>query len=302
MLSVKLSDLFFSQFYESHPITPFPKVKKNEILDPGSHHHLPDWFEGIQNGSFVLTLGYSEVGIYDWSTVLHRPITHQGLLMDLPPIEFPIQIKEQREGLRTKEQTLEILKQMGDSLQEKMARKLVHYGVAVGLSTLSFKDFRILQGDHQWGMVSFNPQIFQNPSALHSKETTMRIITISLMRELSINRGTRSASFMDLEPIDPKISPFFNQLKELHQQSIRYSFTKIFLSILSVGILPLYYLIQSAITLYKITKLYKKLEKRTFIVSPYIEQARRVNEVSIKIQHLLRDTKIISSEPNIMVC
>lgn len=302
MLSVKFSDLFLSKFYESHPIPPFPKLKKNPSLDPGSYHHLPDWFEGIQNGSFVLTLGYSEVGNYDWSTILHKPITHQRLLMDLPPIEFPIQIREEREGLTTREQTLEILRQMGDSQQEKMARKLVHYGVEVGLSSLSFKDFRIVQKEHQWGLVSFNPQIFQNPNALHSKETTMRILSASLMRGLSKKGDSRCPPLTDLEPIDQKISPFFNELKELHLQSTRYSFTKIFLSILSIGILPLFYLIQSAITSYKVKKLHKKLEKRSFITNPYIEHARRVNEVSIKIQNLLKDTKVVSSEPSIMVC
>lgn len=302
MLSVKFSDLFFSQFYESNPIPPFPKVKKCVTLDPRLHHHLPDWFEGIHNGSFVLPLAYSEVGIYDWSTILHRPITHQGLLMDLPPIEFPIQLKEEREGLTTKEQTLEILGEMSDPLQEKMARKLVQYGVAVGLSTLSLKDFRIVQGSIQWGMVSFKPQIFQNPNALHSRETTMRILTASMMRELSKNGGTGCNLLTDLEPLDPKISPFFNQLKELNQQSVRYSFTKIFLSVLTIGILPLFYLIQSAINFCKISQLHKKLEKRAFIASPYVEHARRVNEVSIKIQHLLRDTKVVSIKPKIVVC
>ena len=302
MLSIKFSDLFLSQFYESQPIPPFPKVKKSPTLDLESYHHLPDWFEGIHNGSFVLTLGCSELGIYDWPTILHKPITHQGLLMDLPPVQFPIQNVEEREGLTTKEQTLEMLGEMGDPLQEKMARKLVQYGVAVGLSTLSLKDFRIVQGSIQWGMVSFKPQIFQNPNALHSKQTTMRILTASLMRGLSKNGGTGCNILTDLEPMDPKISPFFNQLKELHQQSIRYSFTKVFLSILTVGILPLFYLIQSAISFCKIKQLKKKLEKRSFIASPYIEHARRIDEVSIKIQHLVKDTKVVPIEPKIIVC
>lgn len=302
MLSVKFVDVFLSQFYESNPIPSFAKITKRNDSDPIILKDLPDVFEGIYNSSFVLTLANEDLRAFDWQAILHKPICRYGLLMDLPPITFPIQKQTERRGLTSQNQTLYVLGEMGENLQRKMARKLVHYAAAVGLARLSFENFRVLEKGCQWGLVCFDPKIFQNPDAKHSIETTTRILAVSLMRGLSATAPNGKNSYLKLEPVDPKISPFFDELKALYKQSIRYSFTKIFLSIISVGILPVYYAIRSAVICYKIQNLTKKLEKETLVKDLFLKQRRKICKISKQIQKLVGDTAVISSESQLIRC
>lgn len=283
MLSISFKELFWAEFYHESPLSPFPLMKNPEQIDQKFHHISVEWFSQSENGTFVSSLPTKDLFKYDLRKHLCLKACQLRLFIDLPQLSLDPSNSLKRKNILSSEQTIQKIGEQSDDEQENLARTLLAFATEIGLSSLSFDDFRLTKGDNNWALVAFEPKIFQNPQILHSRETTQRFLATSLMKSLSNPYPDNPIDLKKLQPQSPRLAPFFSELKKIHEESRRLSITKIFLSIVSCGFLPLYYLMKCCWKFYQITRLKKKLLKLTFGKNPYTERAEKMLDCCIKM-------------------
>ena len=283
MVSISFRELFWAEFYQESPLSPFPLVKIPQQIDQKFHQISVEWFSQSENGTFVSSLPTKDLLKYDLRKHLCLKACQMRLFVDLPQPHLNPKDTSRRKNILSSQQTIQKIGEQSDDEQENLARSLLAYATEIGLSTLSFDDFRLTKGENNWALVAFEPRIFQNPQILHSRETTQRFLATSLMKCLSKPCSDNHMDLKKLQPQSPLIAPFFTELKKMHGESTRFSITKIFLSIVSCGFLPLYYLLKCCWKFYQITRLKKKLLKLTFGKNPYTERAEKMLDCCIQM-------------------
>ena len=301
-----LKDLFFSHYQPTTLLTPIPLLKNPPPIDKKLDEEAVIWTEPTFNGLFTYSIPLKDFFKYNWTLGLLIPSKKLkmtvDLPVDLPDVEHPLRVPLERKGLLTTKQTMEKLKELSADDQEKLARSLIYYGTEIGLALLTFDHFRLLEKELRWGLVSVDPTIFQNPVTLHSKEGTRRILSKNLMRYLTQHEPALGAGAQKGGFLETKLEPFYEECKKIHAEASKINITKIVLSIISFGLLPLYYLVRSAIILKKSKDLIKKLEKQTLKIQLYKIRADKIYSYCKELQPLLGNTHLPMKEKEIVIC
>jgi len=292
MVPVNFKELFLAEFYHESKLSLFPLAKTQNKTEQSYNTIAVEWFSQSENGTFVSTLPVKDFTKYDLRKHLILKACEMRLFVDLPKTSSLILPPMERENVLSMSETLLKLGELSDDEQECLAKDLINYTTEIGLSSLSLRFFRLTKGENNWALLGFEPTIFQNPSVLHSRENTRRFLSMSLLKSLSKPLQENRIDVEKLEPQDTRLAPFFEEIKKIHKESTTFSITKIVLSIVSFGLLPLYYLIKCCWKFTQISRLKKRLLKLTFKENPYKERADKVLDCCIKMTQQLGSARI----------